>query len=140
MIASFRRNQRVLIFFTLIFSLFVIALVVLADRGEIDNYMGFLIDLPYADKVGHFFLIGLLAFLVNLCLAAKTFSVRGWRFLVGSAWVTAIVSAEELSQGFIPSRTLSLGDWLADIAGIILFGQLAACLAGRLRRTEKRQA
>jgi VanZ family protein len=128
-------NQWVLVMLALGFSLFLVAIVVLANRGEIDHYLGFFIALPYGDKIGHFLLMGTLSFLVNLCLKARTFSIANLRLLVGSVVVAAIVSAEELSQAFNPNRTLSLGDWLADIAGIILFGQVAAYLVTRKSRS-----
>jgi len=58
-------------------------------------------------------------------LQLKTLSFAGQRILWGSLLVAVIVSTEEFSQMYIPSRTFSLLDLVADYAGILLFGRLA---------------
>jgi len=43
----------------------------------------------------------------------------------GSVLVSMFVLSEEISQGFIPSRTLDIIDLVADAVGIILFSYLS---------------
>lgn len=100
-------------------------IVFLANRNELNQYLGFLATIPFGDKFGHFFLMGILSLLVNLSLLARQIQVGKLKILLGSVIVIALVTAEELSQAFIPSRTLSIFDWLADLAGILIFGQVA---------------
>ncbi|MEM9133036.1 MAG: VanZ family protein [Actinomycetota bacterium] len=78
--------------------------------------------LPYGDKFGHVILFGLLALLLNLATGCR--SVRLWptsgRLLLGSLGVLAFAAVEELSQGFVATRSLDLTDFLADLVGIAL--------------------
>ena len=82
-------------------------------------------SLPHGDKIGHFLVMGLLAFMVNRLLDNRFQMIGKRKFLLGSLIVAAIVTAEEFCQIFIPSRTFSPFDLLADFAGIFVFGRLA---------------
>ena len=90
--------------------------------------------IPCGDKVGHFFVMGLLALMVNLLLSMRRQSIGKHNFLLGSMIVAAIVTTEEFSQIFIPSRTFCPFDLIADYAGIFIFGRLAIWLNHRRRR------
>jgi len=106
--------------------IFILAgIVVLADVRETQFLFRFIRRLPYGDKLGHFFLMGMFSLMVNLALKAKT--VRIWKlsYLLGSLIVLAIVTAEEVSQIFIRGRTFDARDLLADAAGIFIFGEIA---------------
>ncbi len=111
----------------------IIWMIVLANRGELNSDFGFLNWVPWGDKVGHFFLMGILSLLVNLSCRAKRLPLGGWKVLMGSVIVAVLVTAEELSQAYLPHRTLSLSDWLADMAGILLFGQVAVWIVAKKR-------
>ena len=50
---------------TILFSLFIVLIIVLADRGQL-GVLGFLNSIPYADKAGHFILYGILTLLLDL--------------------------------------------------------------------------
>ena len=82
-------------------------------------------SVPGGDKIGHFILFGILAFLVNLVLRATVVRSGGRAMLLGSIIVMTIVVAEEVSQLFFTSRTFELLDLTADLAGIWAFGRLA---------------
>ena len=56
---------------------------------------------PFFDKVGHFCLMGGLAFVVNLALQGRRFRLLGLSIYLGSMIVLICVAAEELSQAFI---------------------------------------
>ena len=107
----------------------LIMIVWLADHRQYHHAFDLVRALPYGDKVGHFLLMGLLAFVVNLSLKCKRWRIFGLRFLAGSVIVLALVLIEELSQLFIRYRTFDWFDLLADGIGIFLFGRLAAYLS-----------
>lgn len=115
------------------FGLFLGCLVVLADSGRGRWLFGMAESIPGGDKIGHFILFGLLAFLVNLVLHATVVRWGRLTILKGSALVMVIVVAEEVSQLFFVSRSFELLDLAADLAGIWVFGQLA-CLCWKRER------
>ena len=112
---------------TALFVLFLGVLTWMAQRG--DGGQNFLFSLvgriPYGDKLGHFVLMGILSLLVNLWWSSGTFRWQRFDFLKGSVLVAVLVTLEELSQYWQPNRTLDLWDWLASMAGVWCFGQLA---------------
>lgn len=131
-----RNGPQRILFGTLAFSflVFFIVIVIIADRGDGNRWWGFLVRHRYGDKLGHLILVGTLSFLGNLA-----FSLRPLPRL--PRWITTItlilfllLTIEELSQAFIPSRTCDVFDWLADLCGLAL-GQVAALgLRARLMR------
>ncbi len=78
-------------------------------------------NIPYADKVGHVVLYGILALLLNIALRYKSIYIFGFNMQIGALIVLTFAGLEELTQYFIPNRTLDIYDFLADIAGVILF-------------------
>jgi VanZ family protein len=113
------------------FVLFMISVVLAADVGLGSSLFVFLDHVPGSDKTGHFVLIGMLAFLVNMSLSAVRTRVFPVRVLRGSLIVAVIATLEEFSQLLLRNRGFSLIDLAADYAGIILFGQLAVTIAAR---------
>ena len=105
--------------------IFILAGIVLADVRETQFLFRFIRRLPFGDKFGHFFLMGMFSLMVNLALSARTVRVWKLNYLLGSLIVLAIVTAEEVSQIFIRGRSFDAGDLLADAAGIFIFGELA---------------
>ena len=78
--------------------------------------------IPYFDKIGHFFVMGL----ISLCAVAGfshrlSCSPTRASFLV-MACVFFISTLEEISQAFMPSRTFSLADLSFSALGIICLG------------------
>lgn len=106
--------------------IFILAgIVVLANVRETQFLFGFMRRLPYGDKIGHFCLMGIFSFVINLALQARTVAVWKLNYLLGSLIVLAVVTVEEFSQLFIRGRSFDTGDLLADAAGILLFGEAA---------------
>ncbi len=106
--------------------IFIIAgIVVLADYKGTAYLLNFVGQIPYGDKLGHFFLMGIFSFLVNLALQAKTARIWKIKYLLGTLIVIVIVTIEELSQIFISGRSFDLGDLVFDYLGIFFFGELA---------------
>lgn len=114
---------------TALFILFILGIIIAANQGANWELFYIIRTLPYGDKIGHFGLMGLLAFLVNLSLQGRAVNLWGRSVLLGSLLVVIFVTLEELSQAFIATRTLSFMDWTADMLGIWLFGRLAAWLS-----------
>jgi hypothetical protein len=109
--------------------LFLSALVVLADSGHGHRLFAYAQRIPAGDKLGHFVLFGVLAFLANIVSQGRTFRLGSLKVSKASALVMAIVTLEECSQLMFRARTFDLLDLASDALGIWLFGRLAiACL------------
>ena len=122
-------------------ALVVLATLVAADLGQLTPFrraLGF----PYADKVGHLLLFGILSLFVHLTAydflpltPTRSVTIRCTLILTG------IAALEEFSQIFLASRTASLSDLIASSAGIGAFGILASWIQacpdpwGRARST-----
>jgi VanZ family protein len=116
---------------TVTFILFLVGVVFAADTGLGTTLFVFLDRIPGGDKTGHFVLIGMLAFLINMSLDSTRTRVLSVRVLKGSLIIAVIVTLEEFSQLFLRHRGFSLIDLSADYAGILLFGQLAATITAQ---------
>lgn len=116
----------------LAFALLLLAIVIAADRGTLPRQVMLLYDVPGGDKIGHFLLVGIFAFLVSLSVPLNS-THRPWlNILIAAFTIGLIVAVEELSQARFPSRSASWGDLLSSYAGIAFFCWLAWGL--RMRR------
>jgi polysaccharide biosynthesis protein VpsQ len=118
----------------IVFILFWGGVIFLADQGRLPGLVTSLYAFPYGDKVGHFFLMGGLAFCVNLALIGCQVRIGHWRVLTGSLLVAAVVTLEEFSQLFFQSRTFDLRDLGFSLLGIWLLGRSAGLLIARVTR------
>jgi VanZ family protein len=100
---------------------FVAWIIYLANTAQHSIFFEFVASIPYGDKLGHFCLFGLLTLGANFAFKLKSFTLLSLKIYLGSSVVFVFVLVEELSQYFIPSRTLDATDLLADIVGIIAF-------------------
>ena len=73
---------------------------------------------PGSDKVGHFVLLGTLAFSLNLALRGKSLQCGPGRLLWGSLLVAVVITFEEFSQMWVSTRQFDWGDLAANYAGI----------------------
>jgi VanZ family protein len=96
----------------------IAALVAAADSGSLSA--AGLRHVPFADKIFHFILMGLLAYVV-----VATVPGRSPRPVLRIVLLMAVVLAEELSQLWLPDRRFELADLAADLAGISCFALLA---------------
>jgi polysaccharide biosynthesis protein VpsQ len=124
--------MKIIKWLTGVFILLLILIVVISNLGLGFIYFPFIYKVPGLDKVGHFFLMGVLSFLVNYLLKAKKIELLSQEFLYGSLVVFLIVFLEELSQLFLIYRAFSMVDLIFDIGGIFLGGRLAAWLLKKL--------
>jgi VanZ family protein len=112
------------------FSIFILAVIVLADTGLLPGMIRGLYDFPNGDKLGHFLLYGILSLLLNLAFLSRP-SVNPARTIWTVSLVLSIlIGLEEWSQSLFDSRTMDIVDLLASYAGVIAAG-LAAWQARR---------
>lgn len=110
---------------TLIYVFILTGIVLLADLRGTRYVLNFVGSIPFGDKIGHFFLMGILSFLVNLTFEARTIRIWKLNYLLGSLIVFAVVTLEEFSQIYIRGRSFDLRDLFFDFTGIFLFGEIA---------------
>jgi VanZ family protein len=72
-------------------------------------------DVPGGDKVAHAMMYGVLGVLVAYALAPR----RRRAVWLGVAFVVtaAVAAVDEMHQRYIPGRTESVADWVADVGG-----------------------
>jgi VanZ family protein len=110
---------------TVSFVIFIVAVIVLADSGKL-GLLHFVYEFPNGDKVGHFILFGILAFLLDLTYFQTHPRADLQRVAVIIGLVLALlIGLEEFSQKFIPLRTFSLFDLFASYVGVVYFSWLA---------------
>lgn len=85
---------------------------------------------PWSDKLGHFLLIGFLAYLINLSLA-EVFPGRLWAV---NLCLLGLVVGEELSQIWLAYRAFEMADLAADLLGMTFFVPMAHWQLARRRR------
>ena len=106
-----------------LYGLFIVIVVGLANT--MPGIFSFVQEIPYGDKIAHFGLLGLLAF-----LAARWGQLNSTRFTpcVVGVILIAVSIVEEFSQRFIGTRQFDYGDMLMNILGILTGASLAALL------------
>ena len=105
-----------------LFAGFLILMVIIANRGEGDQWWSFIHRIPYGDKFGHVGLMATLGFLCNLAFARKPLCIAPNRATI---LLATIISIEECSQHFIPSRNFDPLDLASNLVGLTL-GQWTA--------------
>ena len=97
-----------------------------ADRGALPGWVGVLMTLPGMDKLGHFVLVGALAWCVNFGLSWRRLRLFSRELLLGSLLIFGLVTLEELSQAFLALRDFSWFDLAANYLGIFAAGLFAS--------------
>jgi polysaccharide biosynthesis protein VpsQ len=114
---------------TILFGLFIILIIVLADMGRLSTLL--IMRIPYADKAGHFILYGILTLLINLTLfrslpPGTSLGKRRIKLTVISGLILALlIGLEELSQQFFARRSFDLVDLTFSYLGVIFFSWVA---------------
>jgi VanZ family protein len=113
-------------YISLLFFVFIIAVIVLADNGNLPHSIRAIYDFPNGDKLGHFILFGLLNFFVTRAvLSAFPFKSRNGMTLSVGLILALLITLEEFSQKLFTTRTFDLLDLLASYAGLVTFAFLA---------------
>jgi VanZ family protein len=114
----------------ILFALFIILIIVLADSGRL-GILAFFNRIPFGDKAGHFILYGILALLINLSLFRSlppSPSLRKSRMriaLVSGVILAVLIGLEEFSQQFFAKRSFDLVDLTFSYLGVIFFSWLS---------------
>jgi hypothetical protein len=104
---------------------FVVGIIFCADRAMLRVFFDWVNDHMYSDKIGHFGLIGGLAFMLNVALNMRRIALGPLRVALGGTIIGVLITLEEISQFWIPIRHFDLGDLAANYAGILCAGWLA---------------
>jgi len=124
---------------TLLYGLMCAGIIVAANIPAARNLFASLKQVPCADKIAHFFLIGILSLLLNSALNAATVRFAGRTFLKGNLFLVVLATVEELSNLIQPHRTCSWMDLLFNYLGIFAFGWLSLVVVQKSRaRAEAR--
>lgn len=109
--------------------LITVAIIILANSGYLPREIRRLYDFPYGDKLGHFFLLGTLNFVLNRAALASRVEMKPAALIWAVSLILAFfITLEEFSQQNFPRRTFSLLDLAFSYAGIASFAWLAARL------------
>jgi polysaccharide biosynthesis protein VpsQ len=105
---------------------FIIAVIILADKGNLPHSIRAIYDFPNGDKLGHFILFGLLNFfLTRTLLSSFPSKPRRWMALLVCLTLALLIALEEYSQRFFSTRTFDMLDLLASYLGLLIAGGAA---------------
>jgi polysaccharide biosynthesis protein VpsQ len=113
-------------YISVLFFIFILALIILADNGNIPPFIRSLYDFQNGDKLGHFILYGLLTFFITRTfLSSLPSKSRSWATLSVGLILALGITLEEYSQKYFSTRTFDLVDLLASYLGLIVGGWAA---------------
>lgn len=116
----------------ILFTIFIILIIVLADVGILKHYVGFIYDFPFGDKVGHFTLYGILTLLIDLAAFRSFPDQSSGRLAVKCGLTLALlIGLEEFSQRYFSSRTSDIVDLVFSYLGVAFFSWLAVKIKNR---------
>lgn len=116
------RRLRDLLFLS--FAIFILGVIIAANGKAGGGFFALFHRIPYFDKVGHFLLMGILAFLALNALVPRMKGPSTRSTVIVVLILSLIIGLEEASQHFIESRTCSLADYLFSVAGVITAAML----------------
>ena len=112
-------------YLTILFTLFIVLIIILADLGQL-GFLKLLNQIPFADKIGHFVLYGILTLLLDLTFTrALPYPSRKLLVLRIALILSLLIGLEEYSQQFFAKRTFDLVDLTFSYLGVIFFSWLA---------------
>jgi len=121
-------------YISVLFFVFIIAVIILADIGSLPRSITALYDFPNGDKLGHFVLYGLLNCFITIAFLSSHLSKhfdalsaasRGWVTLSIGLTLALLIALEEYSQKFFSTRTFDLIDLFASYLGVVVGGWVA---------------
>jgi polysaccharide biosynthesis protein VpsQ len=109
-----------------LFSLFILLIIILADAGLLSRLLGFVNRIPFFDKAGHFILYGILALLINLAVfGTRPVHERVPLLLRTGLVLGAFIGIEEFSQRYFSERSFDLVDLAFSYLGLVVFSWVA---------------
>lgn len=113
-------------YLAVLFTLFIIAIIILADKNALPPFIHAIYDFPNGDKVGHFILFGLLNFILTLTFLRALPNHARSRVALSVGLILALaVTLEEFSQRYFSSRTFDQVDLTASFLGLLVGGWVA---------------
>ncbi len=100
------------------FFIFLLFVAFWADTGSMPTVFKALYAFPNGDRLGHFMLYGMLAYLLMMAFPFSRVRVGRWALPLGIVLALGVATLEEASQLFIASRTPDLVDLAAGYLGI----------------------
>lgn len=113
-------------YIAILFSIFILVIIILADQGSIPDFIKVIYDFPNGDKLGHFILFGLLNFFITLAVLRALPLQRPKRVALSIGLILVLlIGVEEYSQKLFEKRTFDLIDLSASYIGLIVGGWVA---------------
>lgn len=110
----------------ILFSFFILLIIVLADVGVLSRTLRFLHAVPFGDKAGHFILYGILALLINLALFRSRPDQDRIPILLKTGLILGLlIGLEEFSQQYFANRSFDLVDLVFSYLGLVCFSWVA---------------
>lgn len=103
----------------LLFIFFLIAVAYWADSGTMPGPLKLVYAFPDGDRLGHFVLYGILAYLVSAAFPLRRVRIGVWHLPLGPVFAAALATLEEISQIFIATRSADPVDLAAGYLGIL---------------------
>jgi len=85
------------------------------------NALHRLLNIPFYDKLGHFYLIGMLAYLAYRASNRHHWQIEALLLPAGPTIIWGLSLLEEGLQTFSPYRSADVLDFVADTIGILFF-------------------
>ncbi len=110
--------------------LVIIPTIILADLGRLPGFLAVIYAFPDGDKLGHFGLYGILAFLLVAVVPVAS-EQKPWRnALLSCLILIAVIGIEEVSQILLANRSADPVDFICSVLGVGVFG----CAAWLVKR------
>ena len=117
----------------LILFLFIIIIptIVLADLGRLPGFLAAVYAFPDGDKVGHFGLYGILAFLLVAVVPVADDQKPSRNAILSCLILIVFIGIEEVSQILLANRSADLVDFICSVLGVVVFGYVAWRVKGK---------
>jgi len=118
------KAKKSLVLMLISFTSFLAVVIFLRNNNLANSFFSLFAVVPYYDKISHFVLMGILAFLAVMSISPLLSYSRTKSTLIVLGTVLTLVAIEEYSQLFIATRTFSLADFVCDFFGVAIFGSI----------------
>lgn len=99
-----------------------------------NSFFNLFVNIPHYDKIGHFTLMGILAFLAVISITPLLPYPTSKSSLLVSLSVLFLIAIEEFSQIFVATRTFSLADFVCDFLGVTIFSLIGYSLVDKIKQ------
>ena len=130
------KTKQALLFALMSFTSFLGVIIFLRNNNLGNSFFNLFINIPHYDKIGHFILMGILAFLAVISIAPLLPLPPFKSSLLILVSVLLLIAIEECSQIFIVTRTFSLADFACDFFGVVFFGLIAYSLVDKMAQNK----